>query len=326
MCVAIAQLSGARTLTSKEIDNGWEVNPDGGGFSYINENSGITTYKSMELNQFKEKYLEAHASFGESSPFIVHMRIATHGDVAIETTHPFIVDSNKGTTVLAHNGIISDMNEFTDSKTSDTMALVSRVINNLPDNWLDSDGLSEMVSSYIGHSKLVVLTTSEDCKQELYVINPKLGSWDDNIWFSNSSCKDMPVTHYGSAYAGWNNELFGEDWTPINSQVKKPFEYIDYEGVPTGSVLYDATELTGATAAELYDITAACVELDVYCVICTGIQECFCDVLCYACYEVYYDCECEGLFVSLEGKYTHKSTRLAATSDNAKFGDWLAND
>src|SRR5690606_7535958 len=70
---------------------------------------------------------------------------------------------------------------------SDTRTFAEDYLAKLPPSWLDSDTLTDLVDDYIGQSKLVILTKSEECRKDWYIIGEKRGSWKDNVWYSNRS-------------------------------------------------------------------------------------------------------------------------------------------
>lgn len=217
MCIAVAQKKGADTLTETELENGWESNPHGGGYSYIDPNEGkIVIKKFMNEDDFISSYRMDHEAMGEQSPFIVHMRIATHGGVKIETAHPFKVEREVGEMSFAHNGIISNVEVWTDENTSDTMAFGDLYLEFLPQGFLDNSAIFDFIEDYIGYSKLIFLTTEPEAIDQLYIIGEDLGDWVGDSWFSNKSCQ-------ASSWKNWTRkDYYGRDTIPYGS-----YEYYD---------------------------------------------------------------------------------------------------
>jgi hypothetical protein len=163
----------------------WTRNSDGGGFAFINDNKEIEVVKSMRLEHFWKQYKEARREYKEAD-FLLHMRIATHGSVCLDNTHPFAVDEQ---TVMAHNGIIYDVNKFAKGKKddrSDTRLFVDEILPSLPKNWLDDKALKHMVETYIGQSKLMFLSVNPELKESVYILNKWKGDHADGMWFSNT--------------------------------------------------------------------------------------------------------------------------------------------
>jgi hypothetical protein len=52
-----------------------------------------------------------------------------------------------------------------------------------------------MIEGWASGSKIAVLTTNPQAQYQLYLINERLGTWDDNgVWWSNSSYKRAVAT------------------------------------------------------------------------------------------------------------------------------------
>lgn len=296
MCVAIAQKQGARTLTDEELIAGWLSNPDGGGYAYINQDNQIIEYHSMDFDDFSEKYKKDHREFGEQSPFLVHMRIATHGTVKLENTHPFRVQSQQGETVLIHNGIIHSMSEYTDDDTTDTEAFIKNVLQYLDDEWVDNEATVEAVDYLIGWSKLAILTTSPLTQFNLYIVNEdaKEAYWHDDIWFSNSSCLwDIPTSTAACTTATRAVGATGRDyvWDEVDAWIVENEDSLFY---------FSREKRAQASGDEWHKMVIDAIAKGAVCTYCMGIHDCYCDSLCHACFAPWYECDCMGKWVSIE--------------------------
>ena len=115
MCLLVMQEQNT-TIEDKNLKNAYDSNPDGVGYSFINSNNKIMTKKYRDYKKFLSAYQGDIKEFGNSSPFLLHFRLATHGQSeGTFNVHPFKVSKD---TVFAHNGIISDVDD--DKKLSDT--------------------------------------------------------------------------------------------------------------------------------------------------------------------------------------------------------------
>lgn len=202
MCIAIYQDAG-QNLGDDLLFNAWTNNPDGGGFAYFRDGQPHVE-KYMTWTSYIKNLRKAKREHPDS-PFVLHMRIKTHGTVCIENTHPFYVDEN---TVMAHNGIISGVT-YDETNKNDTRHFIEQYIRELPDDWLDNLALSRLVEDFIGNSKLVFLTSNPDLEYGAYILNSHKGHWDHdrdgspNMWFSNSSYKRKKKYKTGrSKYGG----------------------------------------------------------------------------------------------------------------------------
>jgi glutamine amidotransferase len=311
MCTAIAQPAGTKTLTIEALEAGWEANPDGGGYAYIDDNGKIVAVHSMDRDSFILQYIADHGTHGEKSPFLIHVRIATHGSVSLANCHPFPVPMNDspGEMVISHNGIIdkiSDAVKGTDL--TDTEGLVKYILAGMNDDWLDNEYLVDYIENFIGWSKLCFLTTNPELSKEMYILNEDMGLWKDDVWYSNWSLypfkskkrKGKRQYDYSERYSwpGPDGEAFAYY---ENGVYREGYEGCDFERwlIDPSDRRVLACVLAEATQEEHIEIfNTSIVESD-SCAICTGIEQCYCDDLCYRCYEAVHECDCLGKFISL---------------------------
>lgn len=258
----------------------------------------------MDKDTFILMYLALHEQYGANSPFMVHMRIATHGDVKLETTHPFRVEhaEGDGEFIFCHNGIIHSMDKFTDDDTSDTMAYADIVLKLLPYNWQEQKEFVDMIEHHIGWSKFVIITTHPEATEQMTIINEGSGNWIEDTWFSNNSCEPyVPQAKKTQSIAyDWN------EWSPVlQHQVKqgrlvdKSFDHWLQDGDEEGAVLFTPEEIVYSTDQEKLEMLAYAKEQRITCTDCYGVEYCFCADKCSECYYMYHTCECDGKFVSL---------------------------
>lgn len=181
MCLAIYQPA-KNQISESNLYEGFRNNPDGAGFMYFDENGALQLFKSMHYEEFIDAYEKAWALHGQYSPFSIHFRWATHGTKDISNVHPFRLNEHVG---VLHNGIIDCI--ITDKKMSDTAAFVRDYLGSLPENWYDSEFLVDMVEDFTRGSKLVIMTNQPGAEYCAYIINEKLGHWDNKVWYSNNS-------------------------------------------------------------------------------------------------------------------------------------------
>jgi hypothetical protein len=193
MCIAIYQSPGCK-LPKEQMVESWKSNPDGGGFAYFNEHGDIVIEKDMTLDGMLYKYECAVDRYAQSSPFAVHFRIATHGGVNIDNCHPFRVSEQ---TALIHNGIIPVLFASKTDPRSDTKVFVDDYLPKLPADWMDDESLMDLVETYIGASKLVILSSAG--KYDSYIANESAGHWseDEKFWYSNGSYKPASKMSWG---------------------------------------------------------------------------------------------------------------------------------
>lgn len=190
MCIAIFQNAG-NIISDDEFYNCWCANPDGGGFAYITPTGEIKVQHYMKYKKMYAAYRAAMEVHGDTSPFLVHFRIATHGSVDLSNCHPFKVNDNQ---VLIHNGMIPVLYDKGERR-SDTRIFAEDYMRKMPDGWLDDPFMVDMVEDFITTgSKVAFLSTNTE--HAGYILNQKLGHWTDGngIWWSNSSYKTCRTT------------------------------------------------------------------------------------------------------------------------------------
>jgi len=181
MCIICAINKGEK-FTQTEFENCWDGNPHGGGYTYINPEAKLITFKSMDFDVFRNQFDKDFTAQGKYSPFLVHFRIASAGTISIANNHPFKV--HRGL-VMAHNGTISGVRDTRDSR-SDTKVFVEEYLRHMPQNFLLNRGANRLIKAIIGSSNKLVFLNSEGL---FTIFNDSLGEVDDGRWFSNSSYK-----------------------------------------------------------------------------------------------------------------------------------------
>jgi glutamine amidotransferase len=167
-------------------------NPDGFGYA-VHTGKTIITGRGMNhddvIDRFltvREKYISGWAMF--------HARFTTHGETVKENCHPFRVGGSTET-ILAHNGILSNVKIPTGDKRSDTRVFAEDL---LPKrlNILDNKKRFKKLEKWASGSKVAVFTTDRRLNKAVYIINEKLGNWDnEGLWWSNGSYQQSYYTY-----------------------------------------------------------------------------------------------------------------------------------
>jgi glutamine phosphoribosylpyrophosphate amidotransferase len=163
--------------------NAYKANQDGVGLVWHHNNK--TYYKKGLMTE--EKYLREFDLIPEGSPYMVHLRFQSIGEISHGNCHPFM--STYGHLVV-HNGTVT---HFGDIETSDTLEFVTEVY----DTFLERDGgiLSARskvaLEKIIGSGKMVIM----DMKGNITFLNEQFGHWNEDytIWYANSGYQD-PIT------------------------------------------------------------------------------------------------------------------------------------
>ena len=178
MCIAIMKPEG-KILTKETLEECWDSNPDGAGFMYADGNKLHIHKGFMSYSKFYKAY-KKH----QERKAVLHFRIRTHGATDRENTHPFQVGESLA---FVHNGTIGKTT-ILDTKFSDTYHFNTSMLKKLyaddPD-FIFRDHYQELIGAYIGWSKLVFL----DNQGNHVLVNESAGTWDDEVWYSNTSYK-----------------------------------------------------------------------------------------------------------------------------------------
>ncbi len=215
-----------KTIPPKEetLRKCWDSNPHRAGFMYVTK-EGIQIHKFKKFKDFYRSFSKFHIDHGDKSPFVIHMRYATHGAVNKENTHPFRVSDK---VAFCHNGVIHKHKKEATDKKSDTRVFNETILAELDDDaLLYNPSISKLLGDYIGKSKLVFLNT----KGQANIVNADLGDWVDGVWYSNEYYKTPRVWKkkvdassagwYGNPYADgysdydWRRDLTGQNRSPV---------------------------------------------------------------------------------------------------------------
>ncbi len=130
MCIIAVSPLGEK-FSQEVFVNMWESNSDGFGMAWRAAPSGV--YVKKGLMDFEAAWA-AYNAMPEGVPHVLHFRLATHGGVIPELTHPFLVSKSSDLflegvahdPVLFHNGVWSAYTRampFPKGPLSDTRAL-----------------------------------------------------------------------------------------------------------------------------------------------------------------------------------------------------------
>lgn len=178
----------------EELTEGACANPHGYGFAMIIDGK-IFRYRTMSARKAVSKFIHMRQQNPQGYA-IWHARYATHGVRNEDNCHPFQVGDDTDT-VLAHNGVLDTFIAKGD-KRSDTRVFAEDTLPKLGGVLaLEDENIYRMIEGWATGSKIAVLTTNPNAQYQMYLINEKLGHWDDNgVWWSNSSYKRSIVTKH----------------------------------------------------------------------------------------------------------------------------------
>lgn len=211
MCLLTYTLPGEWPDLQK-LEDASLTNSDGFGWSIVSDGR-LVRGASLSIDEALTTYNVALRAHGGSSLF--HLRWATHGAKDLTNVHPF--PSDRGRTVIAHNGIISKVRPI--GSESDTAAFVRRYWPSWANSALDTPESFTHLERWIGRgNKLVILTTDPRYKLDHYIANESEGHWLDGTWYSNHSYQ---WCDYRSSYTPYSQSFYGGKSYVIINGVKR---------------------------------------------------------------------------------------------------------
>lgn len=185
MCIAIFKPADVH-VTRARLRECFDRNDDGAGFMFCDGNGGVEIRKPFfKFREFYGAYRQAVAQYPQS-PFGIHFRIATSGEIDKLNAHPHRVWNDMA---IIHNGI---MPIFVPkgSAESDTVLFVKQVMQTIPTNFNKFTGVVWLLERYMGSSNKVVVLKGDGTH---VILNEKSGHWDSGAWYSNHSYKPVVV-------------------------------------------------------------------------------------------------------------------------------------
>lgn len=198
MCLLAYFGSGAMPDLAK-LETAGVNNPDGFGWA-VHLGDEIATYRTMSLDESLATFSAARRA-NPHGVALWHARIGTSGTRDVSNVHPFPV-AGDSRLILAHNGVLPL--RPTDGR-SDTRLFADTM---LRPEYLDDESVTDFMGSWIGHSKLVVLSVHPATRFDAYIVNEHLGEWDETagVWWSNTSYMERPTVlprlGWGFRYGG----------------------------------------------------------------------------------------------------------------------------
>ncbi|MGF6886709.1 hypothetical protein ABIA39_004517 [Nocardia sp. GAS34] len=167
------------------LRTGAENNDNGHGFA-IASGSEILVGHGMDAEVVLEEFARARSRSPEG-PALFHSRWATHGAVNIGNCHPFRLGRDQRT-VVAHNGVLPKrVRPGRFDRRSDTRIAAETYLPSQPFGSVDTPGGRRGLESWLGSSKLVLLTVNPAYAHRGYIFNERAGLWDNGVWYSNAS-------------------------------------------------------------------------------------------------------------------------------------------
>ncbi|WP_327097395.1 class II glutamine amidotransferase [Nocardia vinacea] len=168
---------------------GAHTNHHGHGYALI-IGGQIRTDHSMNPEPLIEEFIDLRARHRDGYA-LFHSRYATRGVHGIENCHPFPL-GNDPRTVLAHNGTLPKrVHPRAYDPRSDTRIAAEEYLAGQPFGSIDTHRGARGLASWLGTSKLLILTVDPTYHHRAYLFGEQAGIWEDGIWYSNTSYQPM---------------------------------------------------------------------------------------------------------------------------------------
>ena len=238
MCLIIASPFGDKSPESYLV-NGHDNNPHGWGVMWC-AGGIVKTAKGRELSSLRR--LLSRRVYPLETPYAIHFRYATHGDLSTANLHPFYVGRGR---YMMHNGIIPEsVYKPVRHDRSDTWHLARQIKRSAGDIL----PIGDLEKAITPANKLCFLAPSGDME----LAHEKSGDWDSTLWLSNTYSVMSPYVYVpkkthkaglsssspwwraeaaesGDAYKPWSGHFDAD--TP---EIEEPrySDYVDVDGLP----------------------------------------------------------------------------------------------
>lgn len=213
MCIIITKERNANPINKEVFENCWDNNPDGAGILFHDGKTSTLIKGIMNKKEFLEKVELANK---KENSFVIHTRIATHGSVKPENTHPFVSD----TLGFAHNGTmpIEPLKDRTDSESFFLWTIADKDFEWCKENKflldLATHG-SRCVIFDMRTGEMIHLCEDDWKKDEKYIgYTFSNASYSYQKWLPSTGCKYGSYGSYGGygSYDSETNRYYGSSY------------------------------------------------------------------------------------------------------------------
>ena len=192
MCIIALKPKGCK-FDRQILKESSEINRHGYGIAIAQRGYKLLLIKDLEYEKVINQYEEVCEQRDEEKfVALAHFRIATHGVREEKNIQPFIFKENR---VMAHNGTMYHL-KFTGDEHSDSYHFGKRILEHLPNGFIQNKGIMRLLHFYIKTSRVVVMNSNG----EYYIFNSLDGEEKDGIWYSKelSTQKKNPSSTFYS--------------------------------------------------------------------------------------------------------------------------------
>lgn len=187
MCVIVLKKKRA-AIGVDVLKKCWAQNTHGAGFMFADGQTLHIQKGFMTVEAFLRAWGQAwqeHSLYRRAA--VIHFRIKTDGDVTPALCHPFEV--RKGL-ALAHNGIMSELREYTSAAASDSLVFARDVAAHITSAGFASGAVWTVLEQFVRPGKMVFM----DYRGMFRILNETGGTWKGRVWFSNTHWDNYTYT------------------------------------------------------------------------------------------------------------------------------------
>ncbi len=208
MCVAIYKPKNGH-LPKKVLEACFKQNDDGAGFAVRvkGDNDGPDQIEVHKGYFTFDAFWKAWRNYGDDYQALLHFRIMTHGKIAPENCHPFLVTEGDRQLAVVHNGVLYDFTRFASEARSDSRAYVETAIGPLFKKFpklLKNAALMALVERGTGSNNKVAIMENDGTVQLLNKYqwgSTEFQPGTPAVWFSNMAWKHS-MDNTGKKIAG----------------------------------------------------------------------------------------------------------------------------
>ncbi len=200
MCIAF-YAPPKTTIDRDTLRRCFEANPHGAGFIIPTPNGPKVKKGFFDFKSWADAI--SHNLRRNKHGVIGHCRIATHGNIDVVNCHPHSIESHGA--AFVHNGIIGQ-HCVKDSKFSDSILFGKEILEELPQNWNELDGVKAKIETYIGKYNKIIYVFKNGIVE---ILNKSSGVESEGVWYSNDSFMERSEFEYFTDF-GFCNQCYLE--------------------------------------------------------------------------------------------------------------------
>jgi glutamate synthase domain-containing protein 1 len=209
MCIIVVQPIG-KNISRKTLETCFCNNPDGAGYMFTRDKKLVIKKGYFTFDSFYHNYKIDWIENGGVSPFVLHFRIATHGNIDRLNCHPHRLKENLA---FVHNGIFSSVKAIRAKESKSDTLQAAIIFKQLPDNWFYCKSMKILVGDFFKANNSY--GAFMDNTGQLFMTDKNSWTKKNKILYSNDSFEDkvwnfMPHTKKDDQHTGPYTADYGD--------------------------------------------------------------------------------------------------------------------